>query len=136
MSTAPAPRPGSVTVVVILTWIVAVTTILAGIFFLVASDQVLADAGIASGDATTFAWVEIILGVVVALVALGLSSGASWARMLVTILMVIRLGVAVWAAIALSGTLGFWSIALAAAVALAILAMLWTGRASEFFNTN
>ena len=34
MSAAPAPRPGSVTVVVILTWIVAVTTILAGIFFL------------------------------------------------------------------------------------------------------
>ena len=30
----------------------------------------------------------------------------------------------------------FLVIALAAAVALAILAMLWTGRASEFFNTN
>ncbi len=136
MSMVPAPRPGSVTFVIVLTWFVAVMTALGGVLFLLASDEVLADAGVASGDATIYGWVELILGVVIAIVAMGLSSGANWSRMLVSILMVIRLFAAVWAAVALSGTVGFWPIVTAALVAAAILAMLWTGRASEFFNTN
>ena len=136
MSMTPAPRPGSVTVVVILTWIVAIMTALGGILFLLASDEVLADAGVASGDATAYGWVELILGALIALVALGLSGGANWSRILVSILMVIRLIAAVWAALVLPGTIGFWPIVFAAVIATAILAMLWTGRANEFFNTN
>ena len=50
-SVRPAARPGSVTTVMVLTWIVALFSIVAGVILLLASDQVLADAGISSGTA-------------------------------------------------------------------------------------
>ena len=137
MSSAhPAARPGSVTTVMVLTWIVALFSIVAGVILLLASDQVLADAGISSGTATTYGWVEIVFGVITALVAVGLGNGNNISRLLVTLLMLLRAALSVWVAIVLWGHAGFWSAVLAGLIAVLILAMLWKARANEFFRTN
>ena len=133
---APAPRPGSVTTVVVVTWIVAILTILAGVLFLLISDSALAEADISEGTATTYGIVELVLGAVIALVAIGLGRGNNFARILVSILMVLRLGVAIWAGIVLWGTGGFWSVVVAGLLALLVLVLLWNDRANEFFATN
>jgi hypothetical protein len=133
---APAPRPGSVTTVVVVTWIVAILTILAGVLFLLISDSALAEADISEGTATTYGIVELVLGAVIALVAIGLGRGNNFARILVSILMVLRLGVAIWAGIVLWGTGGFWSVVVAGLLALLVLVLLWNDRANQFFATN
>lgn len=133
---APAPRPGSVTTVVVVTWIVAILTILAGVLLLLISDSALAEADISEGTATTYGIVELVLGAVIALVAIGLGRGNNFARILVSILMVLRLGLAIWAGIVLWGTGGFWSVVVAGLLALLVLALLWNDRANQFFATN
>jgi len=132
----PASRPGSVTTVVVLTWIVAIFSIAAGVLLLVASDQVLDEAGISSGNATVYAWTEIVIGVVVALVAIGLGNGNNFSRLLVTLLMAVRAALSVWVAIVLWGHAGFWSAVVAGLIAVLILILLWNDRANEFFRTN
>ena len=136
MASTPAPRPASVTLVMVLTWIVAFLTILGGLLFLFISASVLEEAGISKGDATTIGIVELVLGVIIALVAKGLGSGNNFARLLVSLLMVLRLGVTVWAAVVLWGQAGFWSVALAGLLALAVLGLLWNNRANLFFASN
>lgn len=130
-ATAPA-RPGSVTTVVVLTWIVAILTIIGGVALLLLSDDTLSQAGIAKGTATTFGWVEIVLGVVVALVAMGLARGSNGARMLVTILMIVRIVAAVWIAVAV-GSSAVWSAVATGILALIILGLLWNAKASAYF---
>ena len=133
---APAARPGTVTFVMVLTWIAAIVSIVGGIALLLASDNAINDAGIAASTATTQGWAEIVWGVVVALVAIGLGNGNNFSRLLVTILMVIRLGLSVLAAFALNGLAVFWAIALAGVFALIGLSLLWNARANQFFQTN
>lgn len=132
----PAPRPGSVTFVVFLTWVIALVTIIGGVSLLLVGDDTLAELGIATSTATTYAWVEIGWGVVVALVAMGLAGGSGFARFLVTALMLIRIVTAVLAALAVPGTVGFWTVVISGGIAAIILAMLWTARATAFFRTN
>ena len=100
------------------------------------SDQVLADAGISSGTATTCAWVEIVFGVITALVAIGLGNGNNFSRLLATLLMLLRAALFLWVAIMLWGQAGFWSAVLAGLIAVLILAMLWNAWANEFFRAN
>ncbi len=135
-SQAPAARPGGVTFVMILTWIAAILSIIAGITLLLASDDALAEAGVAASTATTYGWVEIGWGILVALVAIGLGNGNNFSRFLVTVLMVLRIAAAIWAAIALNGMIGFWAIAVAGGFALLVLFLLWNNRANLFFATN
>ncbi|MGB9373732.1 MAG: hypothetical protein WCA82_06200 [Jiangellales bacterium] len=132
----PTARPGSVTTVVVLTWIVALFSILAGVLLLVASDQVLADAGLSTANANAYAWGEIIFGVITALVAIGLGNGNNLSRLLVTALMALRAALSVWVAIVLWGHAGFWSAVLAGLIAVLVLVLLWNDRANQFFRTN
>lgn len=132
----PTSRPGSVTTVVVLTWIVALFSIGAGVLLLLASDQVVADAGLSAGSATTYAWTEIVLGVITGLVAIGLGNGNSLSRLLVTALMGLRAALSLWVAFVLWGHAGFWSAVLAGLFAVFVLALLWNDRANEFFATN
>jgi hypothetical protein len=136
ISAAPTARPGTVTFVMVLTWLAAIVSIVGGVVLLLASDQALNDAGIAASRATTLGWVEIVWGVIAAMVAIGLGSGNNFSRLIVTILMVIRLGMSVLAAFTLNGLGVFWAIALAGVLALIGLSLLWNARASEFFRTN
>lgn len=132
MSATTSARPGSVTAVVVLTWIVAILTVVSGVALLLLSDSVLKEAGITRSTATTYGWVEIVLGVVVALVAIGLSRGSNAARILVSIVMVLRVAAAVWIALAVSTSARGTAIA-AGVVAVIILALLWTRRANDYF---
>lgn len=131
-----APRPGSVTFVVFLTWVIALITIIGGVSLLLLGEDTLADLGITSSNVTLYAWIEIGWGVVVALVAMGLARGSGLARFLVTMLMLIRIVSAVFAALAIAGTTGFWTVVISGGIAVIILSMLWTARATAFFRTN
>jgi len=129
----PPTRPGSVTVVVVLTWLVALLSILAGVIMLVTSDDLLAEAGISAGDAAVYSWVEIVFGVITALVAIGLSNGNRFSRLLVTLLMALRAAATLWVVIAWWGTAGTWSALLSGLFAVLVIAMLWNARANAFF---
>ena len=130
----PAPRPGSVTVVVVLTWISAIVAILGGVLALVLSEESLADAGISKSTATTYGWTEIVLGIIIALVAVGLSRGNNLSRILVSALMVLRAIVGIWAMLQLPS--GMISGTVTVVIALVVLFLLWNQRASAFFATN
>lgn len=133
-STAPAPRPGSVTFVVVLTWITAIVSIVGGILALLLSDDALSEAGISGSTATTYGTVELVLGVIIALVAIGLAGGNNLARFVVTVLMVLRIGVGIWAIVTLPN--GPITGTIAVAFALLIIVLLWNSKASAFFKTN
>jgi hypothetical protein len=130
----PAPRPGSVTVVVVLTWISAIVAILGGVLALVLSEESLADAGISKSTATTYGWTEIVLGIIIALVAVGLSRGNNLSRILVSALMVLRAIVGIWAMLQLPN--GMISGTVTVVIAVVVLFLLWNQRASAFFATN
>ena len=130
----PAPRPGSVTVVVVLTWISAIVAILGGVLALVLSEESLADAGISKSTATTYGWTEIVLGIIIALVAVGLSRGNNLSRILVSALMVLRAIVGIWAMLQLPN--GMISGTVTVVIALVVLFLLWNQRASAVFATN
>jgi hypothetical protein len=133
-STAPAPRPGTVTAVVVLTWLSAIGAILGGVLALTLSETVLADAGLEKTTATTYGIVELIIGVIIALVALGLGRGNNTSRILTSILMVLRIAASIWAAFTLPN--GVVTGIVGAAVSLIVLVLLWNEKANAFFATN
>ena len=79
MSTQSVSRPASVSFVVVLTWIVAILTIIASGILLFTSDQTLTDAGVDPGTARIEAWVGLGLGLVMALFASALGHGSRFA---------------------------------------------------------
>ncbi|WP_278236283.1 hypothetical protein [Isoptericola sp. AK164] len=131
----PTARPGSVTVVVVLTWIVAFFSALAGVIMLLASDEVLAEAGISASNAAVYSWTEIAFGVITALVAIGLSNGNRFSRFLVTVLMAVRAALTLWTVISWWGTAGSWSALVSGLFAILVISMLWNARANEFFRS-
>lgn len=134
MSSAPAPRPTSVTFVVVLTWISAIVAIVGGVLALLLSENALAEAGISKSTATTYGWVEIVIGVIIALVAKGLGNGNNFSRLLVSVIMVIRIGVGAWAMLNLPNGVVTGVVSIAAA--LVTLFLLWNAKANAFFRTN
>jgi hypothetical protein len=133
---APARRPFGVTLVMLLTWVVALLSILGGIALLLADASTLLDLGISKSTANTYGVIQMVFGVVVALVATGLANGNNFSRFLVSALMALRLAAAAYLAVVFWGTSQFWVASLAGLLALLILFMLWNGRASAFFRTN
>lgn len=136
MARARAPRPFGVTVVVAVTWAIAVLSLLSGLLFLTADAQALYHAGVSSDTANAYGVFEIIFGFLVALVAAGLGNGNGLSRFLVTALMLARLIASVWAAVVLFGDPGFWFAAGIAVLALSVLYLLWNDKASRFFATS
>ncbi len=127
-------RPGGVTFVAIVTMIVGFMSLVAGFVFLLGDSQTLADAAISEGTARTYAWVELIFGLVTVLIAIGLWNGAGWARLVVTALMIARALGSIWVAFALSGHGGFLVGMIAGGLAVIVLLLLWNGRSDAFFN--
>jgi hypothetical protein len=124
-------RPASVTVVVVLTWFAAVVSIAGGIVALLLSAEELAVADISEASANVYGWTSIVIGAAAALVALGLSSGSGLARALVSLLMVARMGVGLWAMISLPE--GLVAGVVTIVLALIVLFLLWNGKASAYF---
>lgn len=130
-ASTPVPRPASVTIVVVLTWLAAIGSLISGALALLLSDSALAEAGVERPTATTYGWIEIVLGVVIALVAIGLGRGNTLARVLISGLMVLRIVIGIWAMFVLPNSIVTGAIV--AGIALIVLILLWNQKANAFF---
>ena len=122
------------TTVVVLTWIVAILSVIGGVLALVLGSDDLAVADLDESTVTIYGWTEIVVGVLIALVAVGLSRGSGFARVLISALMAVRVGMGVWAIVQLPN--GAITGSATIAVAVLILFLLWNSKASAFFRTN
>ncbi|WP_084040409.1 hypothetical protein [Demequina sp. NBRC 110053] len=127
--------PAGVAFVGVLTLLNAVATMVLGGLLLWASGdaEVLGEVDLTADDAQIFGWSALVVGAITLLVGIGLFRGSRFARFLVITLMVIRIGLDVFALLAIDGypwIQGAISIAWAAL----IIIMLTTSRASAFFH--
>ena len=127
-------RPAGVTVVAVLAWISGLLDIIGGtlLLFQTSVASTVEQFGGAS-QLIASALLEILIGVVVIVVAIGLLRGNNASRIVITIFQILSIIGSVFLAIAYpAGAIGeYFSIALAAIV----LLLLWTGRASAFFRS-
>ena len=95
------PRPGGVTLVAVIAWIIGVLGVITGILLLTGGAAAEAPA------VTTAAWVTIVIGIVTILVGVGLLRASNFARIVATVVFVLNLANAVWTMFAVPGQ--FWS---------------------------
>lgn len=127
-------RPAGVTVVAVLAWISGLLDVIGGtlLLFQTSVASTVEQFGGAS-QLIASALLEILIGVVVIVVAIGLLRGNAASRVVITIFQILSIIASVFFAIAYpAGAIGeYFSIAVAAIV----LLLLWTGRASAFFRS-
>ncbi|MEI2715502.1 MAG: hypothetical protein V9E98_00635 [Candidatus Nanopelagicales bacterium] len=140
---APVQRPGSVTFIVVLMWILAIFEVIGGIAAVLVSfksltpqqaAQLLAE-GVTDLDQVRLAGIiTIIFGILIMLFASGLKNGSNGARIFISIIVVLNiLGNAL--GMGLLKVESVWSALLSIVLWLIVLAMLWTSRASAFFHS-
>lgn len=139
MSISSLTRPGSVTVVVVLTWISAILHLIIGVLLLVAGVAVGAAATgstavVGTGLLVGIAIIYLIIGLVTVFVAIRLWQGGRGSRMLLTIIEVIAIITNVVTWIVASSNQQAVSSVLAIAFAAIILVLLWNRNANEFFD--
>ena len=140
MSASPglaAPRPTSVTVAVAIGWISVIIDLVAGVALLVlaGNEDVTSALGTDAASARTIGIVTLITAAILALVVSLLGRGSNVARMLVTLVMLARIGVSIWALVAF-GTHQLAEAVIAIAIAATAIALLWNDKANTFFATN
>jgi hypothetical protein len=126
-------RPGGVTLVAVLTGISGALEILGGtiLLFQTSVASTVEPFGGAS-QLIVVALVTILIGAVIIVVAVGLMRGSNGARIVVTVFQVLSIMISVFLAIAYpAGAIGEY---IGIALALVVIALLWTGRASAFFR--
>lgn len=127
-------RPVGVTVVAVFAWISGLLDVIGGtlLLFQTSVASTVEQFGGAS-QLIASALLEILIGVVVIVVAIGLLRGNNASRIVITIFQILSIIASVFFAIAYpAGAIGeYFSIAVAAIV----LILLWTGRASVFFRS-
>ncbi len=128
-------RPVSVTIVVVLTWVIGLVTIGDGVWLMFGPDSRLESLGINTDRSVTTGLIYIVTGLLVVVFASSLASGSRVARGLISLLMLFRF---VLGAIAV-GVLWGHSVAymltasIVPLVSLLILYLLWNARASAWF---
>ena len=126
-------RPGSVTVVVVLTIISGILTLLGALFLLLLGGAASLASNVTGVAVLIFGILYLIFGIVTIAVGVGLRNGSRFARILVTILMVIDIlgGIAnlIWFRNNQTLTSGIITII----VSVVVLVLLYNRRASEFF---
>lgn len=129
-----AVRPGGVTFIAVLTWISGLLDIIGGtiLLFQTSVAATVEQFGGAS-QLIASAIVAILIGAIVIIVAGGLLRGSPGARIVVTIFQVLSIATSTFLAIAYpAGAIGeYFSVA----IAVIILAFLWSGRANAFFRS-
>jgi hypothetical protein len=127
-------RPGGVTIVAVLAWISGALDILGGTILLFQT-SVAATVEQFGGPSQLIAsaLLEILVGVVVIVVAVGLLRGNNASRVVITIFQILSIMASVFLAIAYpAGAIGeYFSIG----IAVIVLALLWTSRATAFFRS-
>ena len=143
MSINPVTRPGSVTIVVVLTWINAVLHLLTGCARCWSSRSRSAPPGPMRPPAASVRVsrsvsriVYLIIGAVTAFVATRLGRGGRGSRMLLTIIEVITIVVNVITWISNNTGQQAASSIIGIVIAGVILALLWNQRANDFFNAS
>ncbi|WP_062287267.1 hypothetical protein [Demequina phytophila] len=127
-------RPGSVTLVSALTWIVAILDLVGGaamLWLYYNPDSVSGD--IESGDLLWYGLTTLVVGALTAAVAAGLAMGSQGARVLVIIVMVVRIAAAAYALGQVGGAV-VWQAAFEVILAFLVIALLSTRRASAWFR--
>lgn len=126
-------RPGGVTLVAVLTWISGLFDIIGGslLLFQTSVDATVERFG-GSSQLIASALFTILVGVVVIVVAVGLLRGNNASRIVITVFQMISIVGSVFLAIAYPpGAIAeYFSIA----IAVIVLVLLWTRRASAFFR--
>ncbi|WP_152030986.1 DUF7144 family membrane protein [Agromyces aureus] len=127
-------RPAGVTIVAIIAWISGAIDIVVGtIQFFQASAIAVDPQWGGAGAVYTAAIVSIILGLITVIVAGGLLSGNTAARLIITVVMVFSLISSLFIAVAnLGNPVGEW---LSILVTFIGLMLLWSKKASAFFNS-
>lgn len=127
-------RPGGVTLVAVLTWISGLFDIIGGslLLFQTSVDATVERFG-GSSQLIASALFTILVGVVVIVVAVGLLRGNNASRIVITVFQMISIVGSVFLAIAYpAGAIAeYFSIA----IAVIVLILLWTRRASAFFRS-
>ncbi|WP_353826657.1 hypothetical protein [Agromyces sp. SYSU T0242] len=124
-----ARRPAAVTVVAALVWVNAALDLVAGVVLLLAA------AGAESGDRGTWTImgsVSLVLGVIAAVVAIGLMRGNAVARIAVTVIEAVSIVASAAAAVANPDTVP--NEIVSALIALAILMILWSKESTRYFR--
>jgi hypothetical protein len=127
-------RPGSVTIVVVLTIISGILTLLGALFLLLAGGAASLSSNINGAVPIVLGILYLIFGIVTIAVGIGLRNGSRLARMLVTILMVIDIIGGIINLIWFRSGQTVTSSIITIIVSVIVLALLWNRRASEFFS--
>ena len=132
-----APRPTSVSVAVAIGWIAVILDVVAGVTLLVlaGNGDVTSALGTDESTARTIGIVSLVIAAILAVVVYLLGKGSNVSRMLVTIVMLLRIGFAIWAIVAF-GTHQLTEAIVSMAVAVTAIVLLWNDKANTFFATN
>ena len=128
-------RPFGVAVVLVLAWVAAIGDIVAGIVLLLLSfDHArFTDDTVSASLVRYFGLVAIVIGLLTAMVALGLANGSQFARVFTIMVMVVRMVNAAWALIAIR-YVTLWPAVFDLAIAVLITALLSNRAASDYFR--
>lgn len=131
-----APRPGGVTLLAVLIVISGLLQLMVAIGVLIARGdaEFVAQTGLSADVWLWVGIVGIIVAIVYLLVARGLMRGSGLARGLATLSALVSLAGGLWGVFTYGGNLQ-WSSILSVAVALIVLGLLWSFRASAFFRS-
>ena len=131
---APVHRPAAVTFVVVLAYISAVVNLLSGILLVLLAGNTQAQDAVGAGRGVIIAGgvLSILVGIVTFLVAGGLRHGRRGARTVVTVVLAIQV-VAALATLAIDHS-GISQLLVQIAVSVAVIALLWTGAAKDYFQ--
>ena len=137
MSTAQEKRPVTITLIGGLAFIAGLIDMISGVllFFRLGNEEIVANFG-GSGGLIAAAIGSIVVGLVTAVLAGGLLRGSWVARMVVTVLQALSIIGSLFLAVAYIGdptVVGEW---LGLVVSVALLILLWTPKASRFFNAS
>ncbi|WP_062297284.1 hypothetical protein [Demequina maris] len=127
-------RPASVTLVSALTWIAAGLDLILGalmIWFYYNPDDL--SSSINADNLLWYGLTTLVMGVFTAAVAAGLAMGSQGARVLVIIVMVLRIAGAAYGLGRVGGEVA-WQAAIEIVLALAVIGLLSTRRASAWFR--
>lgn len=127
MSQAKVDRPFSVTIVVAVVFIAGVLGVVAGFMRIFGWGVPDSERNVLAGLIT------VGIGLIYLLVARGIARGSGFARLLVAIVTVLNMALSVWVMVITSGTRWVDSLILIF-LGLVILALLYNGRAREYFG--
>jgi hypothetical protein len=131
--TAPARRPAGVTFIGVLTFLIAFASMVRGFLAILGNTSSMNPTDLTGSAGTAYGWVELGLGILIALVGAGLLRGSGLARLLVSALMVVRIIAAIWVVLTFSGAAAILASVLIGGIAVIVLLLLWNGRADAFF---